>query len=148
MKIIKLLLISLIVLSCSNDNDEPNYLAATEYGIYVKGIDSEYDYEFYNFNSGEIYHEGTTNDSFLYFDVTSKERSNTHIIAVVSCIDPNIEVFSVIRNGDFYLNDKDNPSSTSVYELNTSVKISVNKFECILPIEKYNVNKWIKYSEY
>ena len=144
MKIIKLLLLSLIVLSCSKEDEvEPDYYIPTEYGVYVKGLISEYDYKFYNYNTGEIYHEGTTSESFILFNVTSKEKSNTHIVSEIHLRHKNTKVFALIKNGDFFLNYKNNPEAINIYELNNAFTLDENIYELLIPLEAANKDKWV-----
>ena len=146
MKIIKLLLLSLIVLSCSKD-DEANSLAATEYGVYVKNS-AEFNYRFYNFHTGETYHEGITKGGVM-FPVTSKEKSNSHVIGHISSTNGDlIEVFGISKNGSFYYNDKDNPNATNIKELNHSFVFDDGSHEVAIPVDERYVESWIDSKKY
>ena len=122
MKIIKLLLISLIVLSCSKDDDEPDLITAKEYGVYVinKNLETEYSYRFYNFHTGETFHEGVTNNNHVYFNVTAKELESNYLLVDVKFENPNdVTVYVIVKNSEGgYLNIEDSPDATTIFELN------------------------------
>ena len=153
MKKLLLLLLCVFVLSCSENKEteaetEVQPIAATEYGIYVKNIDSEYSYRFYNYNTGETYREGVTSNSILLFPVTSKERENTHIVVDVFNDDENIEYFAIIKNGNLYLNNKDNPDATKITELNPFFDLDNGNYQGTIPIDDRPFTWWIDSRDY
>ena len=148
MKTIKLFLIAIVALSCGEDEVEPQYVAATEYGIYVNNLDSEYSYRFYNFNTGETYRQGVAVNSWLLFSVTSKERENSHVVVEVFSNDESIEYFAIIKNGNLYLNDKDNPYATKISELNPFVNLDNGNYEGLVPVGDIPIRNWIDSANY
>ena len=156
-KLLLLLLLCVFVLSCSENKEteaeteaetEVQLIAATEYGIYVKNIDSEYRYRFYNYNTGETYREGVTSNPTLLFPVTSKERENTHVVVDVFSDDENIEYFTISKNGNLYLNDKDNPDATKIQELNPFFDLDNGSYQGVIPIDDTRFTSWIDSRDY
>jgi len=144
MKTIKLLLLSLVVLCCSKDDEPITTMAATEYGVYVKGA-TEVSYRFYDYHTGETYHEGITSNSRIMFPVTSKEKPTGSVLGNISSTttDEIIQVFAVIKSGDFYLNSEDNPNATSIWELNQSFILDDGTtHEVVMDIAERSLDLW------
>lgn len=128
-KIITTIIIATLFISCSKD-EENSVISATEYGIYVKSNTSgpvDFDYRFYNFDTGEVYRQGssTTSNGTILFPVTDKEKTSDYIIVDISVSNENsISPYYIAKNGSMYLNKEDNSDATSIFELNNMPFIS------------------------
>lgn len=114
---------AMLLMSCSKD-DGPATMEAKEYGIYVvSNIDSpiEFNYKFYDYGTGEVYHQGitTTSNGTVLFPVTDKEKPNGSVVVDIIVDNPTqIDAFYISKNGNYYLNGEDNPNATSIFEMN------------------------------
>jgi len=123
-KTIKLLLIAFIMLSCGEDDPEPNFINAITYGLEVRiptaNISTEYKYRFYSSGTGETFHEGITSNGSIKFNVTPKEIEAFDLLVDIEVQDfEGVEAYVIVKNNiGQYLNIYDSPNATTIFELN------------------------------
>lgn len=102
MKRILLFIAVITFISCSKDEENSTSIRVKEYGINViADSDTEYSYNFFDRNTGEIFHAGINSGSRnIMFQISEKEND---IISIEVVSENDIEVFWIAKNGNKYL---------------------------------------------